>query len=1081
MNKRYSIPTKSFIPYGIVIFLLMSTANLFAQNLQISGGNSFSAAVCDNQQVFVWGANTAAQLGIVDIAGTPESATYVNLPQSVLYGNTSNVAGATTYGLLPAISQVDAGSGAHVMGLSCAKQVWTWGNGINGQLGRGSLVNSPVPQRVLRGAQAANVNANDPNGIFLNNIFYVSGGNNSSFALETGTGKVLAWGENSNGQLGDGTAVDKTTPVYVLTAAGVPLTNITQIEGGDACTYALDKAGNVWSWGLNTGNQLGRPGASPQVYAARVVQGDPNNNGYSATPVPTVYLDNIIQISGGDTHCLALDASGNVWSFGGDWGSGQLGRSGGSVYQDDARKVSIPGIATYATTNAQFLGNGVDGKAVYVSAGQSMSAVVMANGKVVTFGSRGLYNGGATDQASGSIITCPGTGDMIPSGALGDNNTTMCNSTTCSGKASATQWSATPVYVKTAGGVDLTGITQVTDGDAWFYAISSAGAAYTWGWNRRGELGLGDYNDRCAAVPFTLPAGCAFSNPCPGQPNLGADVTTCPVFSTTLNSNVSQTYTSYKYVWEYRAGTSGAWTALTALAPTGSNLVNYNPADKLGQYRVSIFDNRGVVPFLCAPCPTLMDTITFSPYPNPYTVTGCHDDVHSLAEFKVTAPASATAIKWYKNYADLPGTELNPLNTNTSIVVPYSSTNTSIPGCNHALFADDVTSFPGVLMPGTTVATAPCAGAGNSETGDRAPLKIVVTQNMQFTGLNFLQATGKSGTYVIRIYSDDPTAGYNCGSCTPSNSKSGNPLALLHTSTGVTFNNSSGSTVVRTLTDNYALTGTTASPTTYWIYVFGGEVINFNCTPTVNQTGVPQAIWSSPYVSSPAGMKSVLAYHDSSPTGTGNVFNLTFNVGTAYNCNKILVCADAGTCVLPVTLLNLYANRDVVNNYNLITWSTSSEKNNARFEVQRSTDGTTFTTIGTVAGNGNSSSIINYSYKDYSNLSGLVYYRLVQFDYDGKQSLSETKVVAMEGDEVQAKLLLYPNPNKGSFTVAVSGVSGDIYVNVNSTVGQPVYSTTTTSEGSVEKLIDLSGIAKGVYFVTVTTDLKSWTEKIVIE
>ncbi len=1055
------------------LFSIMAFTFGHSQNIQISGGNDFSAAVCDNQQVFVWGANTSNQLGIT-LGDVPFASTYSAAPTSVTRGNISNVAGLTTYGNLPAIKKVDAGSGSHILGLSCANQIWAWGNNTNGQLGRNTTATSAIPQRVLRGAQAANINANDPNGIFLNNISYMSGGNNSSFALENTTGQVLAWGQNANGQLGDGSTTDRYVPVYVLTASATPLTNIIQIKGGDDCTYALDANGNVWSWGDNSGNKLGRPGAGNQVFAARVVQGDPMNNGYSATPTPTVYLSGIVQISGGDTHCLALDINGNVWSFGGDWGEGQLGRSGGAVYQDDARRVSIPGLTTYATSTNQFLGNGVDGKAVFVSGGQANSAVVMSNGKVVTFGARGLYNSGATATAPGPSITCPAAGDMIPSGSLGDGNA-ACNSGSCNGKAS--QWSHTPVYVlNSATGLPLTGISQISKGDAWFYAISSSGSAYVWGWNRRGELGLGagDYTDRCSAVAFTLPTGCTFANPCPGKPNLGADVVTCPIFSTTLNSNVPQTYPSYKYTWEYRVGTSGAWTILNS--PDPGDLVSWTPANRLGQYRVTITDNRGIVPFLCAPCPVYMDTITYTEMANPYTSTGCEDYGASLAQFQIITPSSSK-IKWYTNSSG--GSPLNPSDSSTTITVPFSSTNTTVPGCAHALFAEDVTSYVGVLRAGTTVATAPCASVGTTEAGNRSPLLIDVNQNLTLTSVNFIQPNNTnpySATYTVKIYSNDPTGGYNCGSCTPANTKLGQPLTLLYTSAGTSLGSAANAgDIVRTLTTNYELTGTSVSPIKYWIYVDGGDVKYFNgCNPSVNTTGVPLPIWATPEVSSPTGMRGLIAIHDNSPAGSSNLFNLQFNVGTGYACNRVLVCG-AGNCALPVELLKF----DVVKQGSgaLLSWSTASEKNSAFFIVEKSIDGKNFTAIGKVSTYGNNNTTINYSFTDPNLNTGVAYYRLAQYDIDG--SVRYSKIISVSSDEIN-ELQIFPNPNNGSFTVAFSGINEtDVKINLVNNLGQLIYSGFISSKSP--RPIDLHQVSNGIYYLQVYTDDKIIVKKIIKE
>jgi alpha-tubulin suppressor-like RCC1 family protein len=1074
----------------LIIVMVFISLTAFSQNLQISGGNNFSAAVCDNQEVFVWGANASGQLAI-DATDAPVAAAYSGVPIGVLRGNVNNTAAGLTYGNLPAIRQVDAGSGAHVLGLSCASQVWAWGDNSQGQLGRNSLVNSPVPQRVLRGQQAAVIDpVNDPNGVFLNNIFYVSGGNNSSFALEKTTGRVLSWGQNANGELGDGTSTQQLTPVYVLKSAadgGGQLTNIIQIEGGDDCTYALDANGYVWSWGDNTGNKLGRLPTNTAIVptASRVIQGDPNNNGYSATPTPTVYLSGIIQISGGDTHCLALDGNGNVWSFGGDWGSGQLGRGGGSVYQDDARKVGIPGLAAYATTATQFLGGGVDGKAVYVAAGQASSAVVMANGKVVTFGSRGMYNAGATPTGSGTSIACPTpAGDMIMSGTMGDGNA-GCNSTVCSGKGLASQWTVVPVYVTVSGGAQLTGVTQVSDGDAWYYAVTSSGSAYVWGWNRRGELGLGagDYTDRCFAVPFALPTGCAFSNPCPNKPNLGADVVTCPIFSTTLNSNVPQTYSSYKYTWEYRVGTSGAWSTLT---PPGalSNNSTYSPANTLGYYRVTVTDNRGTVPFLCAPCPVYKDSIGFTPPPNPYTVTACQDPSSSKAKFTVSGPGTPK-IKWYTN--DTGGTALNPSDSLNIITVPYASTNTTVPGCARALWADDVTSFVGVLRPGTTVASAPCAGVGSTaEAGDRAPLELLVTQNLTITSLNFIQPNNTNpytASYFFRIYTNDPTLGENCSSCSPANSKSGGPSStLVYTSPSTSFSSAANAgLVLRTLTGNVGLTGTPAAPVKYWIYVFGGDVVNLNCSPSVSTAG-PGEVWSTPQTSTPAGLNAILGYHDGAAGvagSNGNAFNITFNVGTAYACNRILVCVSS-TCVLPVEFI--YFDAASTQGGVALTWATASEQNSDYFSVQKSLDGVNFQPIGKVKAAGNSSAVKQYSLLDESPAaSGIVYYRLVEYDIDGKTTTSDIKSVKNISD---ADVTVVPNPSNGNFTVLVDGEQNkSLSILIYNALGQVVYQVSDiNNEGSsYSKNIDIHNLAAGVYILKVSSSGSTWTKKIIKE
>ncbi|WP_032710911.1 hypothetical protein, partial [Salinispora arenicola] len=70
----------------------------------------------------------------------------------------------------------------------------------------------------------------------------------------TSAGTVLAWGNNSSGQLGDGTTTSNSTPVDVDLPAG---TEVTAIAGGDSHSLAVTSAGTVLAWGNNSSGQLG--------------------------------------------------------------------------------------------------------------------------------------------------------------------------------------------------------------------------------------------------------------------------------------------------------------------------------------------------------------------------------------------------------------------------------------------------------------------------------------------------------------------------------------------------------------------------------------------------------------------------------------------------------------------------------------------------------------------------------------------------------------------------------------------------------------------------------------------------------
>ncbi len=150
-----------------------------------------------------------------------------------------------------------------------------------------------------------------------------------------------------------------------------------------------------------------------------------------------------------------------------------------------------------------------------------------------------------------------------------------------------------------------------------------------------------------------------------------------------------------------------------------------------------------------------------------------------------------------------------------------------------------------------------------------------------------------------------------------------------------------------------------------------------------------------------------------------------WEVVTGCESARILVAANVDTSAscnaLPVSLINFAGIKEGA--INRLSWTTTTETNNAGFSIERSADGRNFSTLSYVASkaeNGNSTNTINYSFNDVRTLSGNNYYRLKQVDKDGRATYSS--IVLIKGDKVRAIMItgLYPNPAKSEVNYRVA-------------------------------------------------------------
>lgn len=186
------------------------------------------------------------------------------------------------------------------------------------------------------------------------------------------------------------------------------------------------------------------------------------------------------------------------------------------------------------------------------------------------------------------------------------------------------------------------------------------------------------------------------------------------------------------------------------------------------------------------------------------------------------------------------------------------------------------------------------------------------------------------------------------------------------------------------------------------------------------------------------------------------------------------LCDDATVTVyfvgvkVPILLAGFSATRRDA----LITikWTTATESNNSRFELQRSAGGAAFQTIATIASkatNGNSDLPLNYEYSESSTTKQVIAYRLVQIDKDGTKTIYATRMV--KGMAVASAMVVTPNPApSGRFTIIFDDVqSRDIVITDLS--GKKVQQWNSYSQSN----LPVNGLHAGMYIIQVTTKASS--------
>jgi alpha-tubulin suppressor-like RCC1 family protein len=378
-----------------------------------------------------------------------------------------------TYGGIsyPFVANYYGGTGNDLVLQWANRRLLAWGANTSGQLGNNTLTNSSVPVAV------------DMSGVLAGKaLMNVAAGGLHCLAL-CADGTVVAWGANSDGQLGNRSTTDSWVPVAVNQAGAAAGKIIIAVAAGENHSLALGADGTVAAWGNNTNGQLGNGGTTTSTEPVPVDQ-----TGVLAGKT-------VVALAAGYNYSLVLCADGTLAAWGWNF-NGALG-NGATAYSSVPVLVNRTGVLAGKTVTS--ISAGGSGNAV-----GSFSLAVCSDGTVAGWGVNGsgqLGNGSTTPSNVPVAVTQSGvlSGKTVVAAAAEDySGVVLCSNGTIAawgsnysgglGNSTNTN-SLVPVLVTQTGVLSGKTVATIAAGHGHAFALCTDATLAAWGFNSYGQVG----------------------------------------------------------------------------------------------------------------------------------------------------------------------------------------------------------------------------------------------------------------------------------------------------------------------------------------------------------------------------------------------------------------------------------------------------------------------------------------------------------------------------------------------------------------------------------------------------------------